>query len=404
MKYVVVLGDGMADWPLKALGGRTPLDAARHPFMDRLARDGELGLVRTVPEGMKPGSDIANLSVIGYDPRLYYTGRSPLEAASLGISLSLTDVTYRCNFVTLMRADRLEHAAMVDYSAGEIGTAEASVLVAFLNERLADGYAHLHTGLSYRHCFVLHDGQTGAELIQPHDIPGESVSGKLPAGANAALLGRWMRDAYQLLGEHPLNRARAASGKNPANAIWFWGEGRKPDLPSFFGMTGLDGAVVSAVDLIQGIGVCAGMRVLRVPGVTGTWQTNFSGKAQAAIDALMRGVDYVYVHLEAPDECGHHGQLEEKIDSIAQIDEKVLGPIFTHLEASEEPYALLVLPDHPTPIALRTHTSDPVPFVLYRKGDVAHRNARYCERDAADTGVFVEAGHTLLARMRAQDR
>lgn len=400
MKYVVILGDGMADWPIAELGGRTPLEAARHPFMDRLARDGTLGLVRTVPEGMKPGSDIANLSVFGYDPRVHYTGRSPLEAASLGISLAPTDVTYRCNLVTLTRATALEEASMADYSAGEIGTDKAAELVAFLNDSLADERALLYAGFSYRHCLVLRDGKTGAELTQPHDIPGQSAVGKLPKGVNAELLTRWMREAYRLLADHPVNLRRVAAEQNPANAIWFWGEGRKPALPSFFDKTSLRGAVVSAVDLIQGIGICAGMEVLRVPGATGTVETNFSGKAQAAIDALSRGIDYVYVHLEAPDECGHHGQLKEKIDSIERIDEKVLGPIWTHLEQAGEPYALLMLPDHPTPIALRTHTADPVPFALYRHGDAARRAARYCENDAAGTGVFIDAGHTLLDRMR----
>lgn len=399
MKYAVILGDGMADWPLEELDGKTPLDVAKHPYMDQLACQGTFGLVQTVPAGMKPGSDTANLSVFGYDPQKYYSGRSPLEAASLGIPLVETDVTYRCNLVTLSSEALLEDTTMIDYSAGEISTEEAGELIRYLDRELSSEGIRLYPGFSYRHCLVLNCAETGAELIPPHDFTGKPVAGKLPTGTNAALLLRWMERAYDLLKNHPVNLARIAAGKNPANAIWFWGEGRKPALTPFFEKTGLHGAVISAVDLIQGIGRCAEMEVVKVEGATGTYETNFSGKAQAAIRALSEGSDYVYVHIEAPDECGHHGQVKEKIYSIEQIDSQILAPVWAYLEASGEDYAILVLPDHPTPIRIRTHSSDPVPYVLYKKGNGAERTVRYTEQDAKSTGVLMQEGYRLIDEM-----
>jgi len=400
MKYVVVLGDGMADWPLEELGGKTPLDVAKHPNMDRLAQLGAFGLVKTVPDGMKPGSDTANLAVFGYDPQRYYSGRSPLEAASLGIPLVETDVTYRCNLVTLSETERIEDATMVDYSAGEITTKEARELITMLDGALSTEGVRLYPGFSYRHCFVLNHAQDGAELTPPHDFTGKPVVGRLPKGTNAGLLLDWMEKARALLKEHPVNVKRRAEGKNPANAIWFWGEGRKPALTPFFEKTGLRGAVISAVDLIQGIGRCAGMDVIKVEGATGTYETNFSGKARAAIGALSGGADYVYIHVEAPDECGHHAQIREKIYSIEQIDEKILGPVWEHLESSGEDYAILALPDHPTPISIRTHSSDPVPFALYRKGDGGAKAVKYNESDAKATNVMINEGYTLIDLLR----
>lgn len=400
MKYVVVLGDGMADWPLEELGGKTPLDVAKHPNMDRLAQLGAFGLVKTVPDGMKPGSDTANLAVFGYDPQRYYSGRSPLEAASLGIPLVETDVTYRCNLVTLSETERIEDATMVDYSAGEITTKEARELITMLDGALSTEGVRLYPGFSYRHCFVLNHAQDGAELTPPHDFTGKPVAGRLPKGTNAGLLLDWMEKARALLKEHPVNVKRRAEGKNPANAIWFWGEGRKPALTPFFEKTGLRGAVISAVDLIQGIGRCAGMDVIKVEGATGTYETNFSGKARAAIGALSGGADYVYIHVEAPDECGHHAQIREKIYSIEQIDEKILGPVWEHLESSGEDYAILALPDHPTPISIRTHSSDPVPFALYRKGDGGAKAVKYNESDAKATNVMINEGYTLIDLLR----
>ena len=400
MKFAVILGDGMADWPVDELGGKTPLDVANHPIMDKLASDGEFGLVKTVPDGMKPGSDTANLSVFGYDPKRYYSGRSPLEAASLGIPLVKTDVTYRCNLVTLSQEKDIADSTMLDYSAGEISTEEARELILFLDERLSSDGVRLYPGFSYRHCLVLNHAETGAELTPPHDFSGKPVEGRLPEGTNAELLMHWMTEAYLLLKDHPVNTARIAAGKNPANAIWFWGEGRKPALTPFLEKTGLKGAVISAVDLIQGIGRCAEMAVVKVEGATGTYETNFAGKAAAAIDVLARGADYVYIHIEAADECGHHGQMKEKIYSIEQIDRQILSPVYEYLESTGEDYVILVLPDHPTPLKIRTHSAEPVPFALYRKGDAAGKAVRYTESDAKITDIYEDAGYRLIDRMR----
>ena len=400
MKYAVILGDGMADWPIDELGGKTPLEVANHPAMDKLAQKGTFGLVQTVPNEMKPGSDTANLAVFGYDPKRYYSGRSPLEAASLGIPLVDTDVTYRCNLVTLSGEARLEDTTMTDYSAGEISTEEAGELIRYLDHELSSEGVRLYPGFSYRHCLVLNLAETGAELTPPHDFTGKAVAGRLPSGTNSTLLMHWMERAYVLLQEHPVNRARVAAGKNSANAIWFWGEGRKPALTPFFEKTGLRGAVISAVDLIQGIGRCAEMDVIKVEGATGTYETNFAGKAQAAITALSGQTDYVYVHIEAPDECGHHGQIKEKIYSIEQIDSQILAPIWAYLEGCGEDYAILVLPDHPTPIQIRTHSAEPVPFALYRKGDSGARTLRYTELNAKNTGVLLPEGHRLIDELR----
>jgi len=402
MKLAVILGDGMADWAVEELGGKTPLEVAQHPFMDRFARDGEFGLLKTVPDGMKPGSDTANLSVFGYDPVRYYTGRSPLEAASLGIDLAESDVTYRCNLVTLSEEPDIADTTMVDYSAGEISTEEARELIEFLDARLSSEGVRLYPGFSYRHCFVMNHAETGAELTPPHDFTGKPVAEKLPSGTNAGLLFRWMKEAYSLLKNHPVNRARIAAGKNPANAIWFWGEGRRPALTPFYEKTGLRGAVISAVDLIQGIGQCAGMQVVKVEGATGTFETNFTGKAAAAIDVLKNGADFVYLHIEAADECGHHGQVKEKVYSIEQIDSQVIKPVFEYFENCGEDYAILVLPDHPTPIQIRTHSAEPVPFALYRKGDSAGRTARYTESEAKATGVYVDQGYRMIDRMKSR--
>ena len=399
MKLAVILGDGMADWAVDVLGGKTPLEVAKHPCMDQFAQDGEFGLVKTVPDGMTPGSDTANLSVFGYDPKRYYSGRSPLEAASLGIPLTERDVTYRCNLVTLSDEASLADTTMIDYSAGEISTDEARELILFLDKRLSSAGIRLYPGFSYRHCLVLNNAQTGAELTPPHDFTGKPVAGRLPSGTNAELLLQWMQKAHDILREHPVNRARITAGKNPANAIWFWGEGRKPALTPFLEKTGLHGAVISAVDLIQGIGRCAEMEVVKVEGATGTYETNFAGKAKAAIDVLSRGADYVYVHIEAADECGHHGQVQEKVYSIEQIDTQIIRPVFDYLESCGEDYTILVLPDHPTPIQIRTHSAEPVPFALYRKGDHAGRKTRFTESDASSTGVYLDEAHRLTDRM-----
>ena len=403
MKVVVFLGDGMADEPNAVYGGKTALDASRHPHMDALARRaGLFGLAKTVPDPLSAGSDVANLSVLGYDPARCYTGRSALEAASMGIDLKEDDVTYRCNLVTLSPAGRLVDATMLDYSAGEISTDEAHALIDYLQDLMGEDMA-LVPGVSYRNCLVLAHGQTGARLTPPHDITGKPVCEHLPAGQNGVLLLEQMEMAYAVLPEHPVNQARRAAKRNEANAIWFWGEGTRPNLPDFTETFGLRGAVISAVDLMKGIGKCAGMRVIEVPGATGNYHTNFRGKAEAAIEALANGCDYVYIHVEAADECGHQNQPKEKVYSIEQIDGQIIGPMMDYLENCGEDWAVLLMPDHPTPLAKGTHTKTPVPFVLCRKSDAKTRNVRYTEADAADTGIYVPAAHNLLPFMIFQE-
>ena len=400
MKCVVFLGDGMADTPVPALGNKTPLEAARHPSMDFLASRGKFGKTRTVPFGMPPGSDTANLSVFGYDPEIYYSGRSPLEAASMGIPLAPEDVTYRCNTVTLSEEENIEDCRMLDYSAGEITSAESRELIEYLQTQLMRKGWELHPGISYRHCLVLRNAETGAELTPPHDISGQSVRGRLPGGQNGALLREWMEHSRSLLREHPINKKRVAEGKSPANCLWFWGEGRKPALDLFREKYGIErGAVISAVDLIQGIGVCAGLEVLKVENITGNYHTDFAAKGRAAIEAFKNGCEFVYIHVEAPDECGHHGEIQEKVFSIEQIDEKIILPVLEYLQGTGEPFAALCMPDHPTPLAVLTHTAEPVPFALYRSDSEEDHPMRFTEQESAETGVFVEKACTLMAEL-----
>ena len=401
MKYVVVLGDGMADYKIERLGNKTPLEYAETPNLDALAKHAEVGLCRTVPAELKPGSDVANLSVLGYDPRTCYTGRSPLEAVSMGIALADTDVTMRCNLVTLSDEAAYEDKYMVDYSAGEISTEEARELIGYLARHVAayKGLS-LHAGVSYRHCLVLQNGETGNTLTPPHDITGKPVRGHLPEGPTAGTLREVMQLSASLLKGHPINRARVAAGKNPANSVWFWGEGTKPSLENFEKKFGVRGGVISAVDLIKGIGILAGMRIIDVPGATGNYDTNFTGKANAALRALLDGLDLVYIHMEAPDECGHQGDIEHKVYSIEQIDRKVVGPIAEGLRAAGEDFAMLVCPDHPTPIAVRTHVSDPVPYLLYCSRETGRCGASsYNESSAKGTGIFVEHGWELMQKL-----
>jgi len=395
MKYLVLLGDGMADWPVLELADRTPLDVAAHPHMDFLAQHGVCGLARTVPEGMPPGSDTANLSVFGYDPKIYYSGRSPLEAVNMGIPLGPKDVTYRANTVTLA-GDTVENAVMADYSAGEISSEESHILIRDLEKELCSPGLELYPGVSYRHCLVLRDAEDGADLTPPHDISNRPVAEYLPKGRHAAQLRELMDRSYHFLRRHPLNLERQAQGKNPANCLWFWGEGRKPQLASFKEKYGLRGGVISAVDLIHGIGRCAELESIHVDGnITGNWHTDFAAKARAAVRAFDT-LDFVYLHIEAPDECGHHNELKEKIWSIEQIDSQVLGPVLEALRARKEDFAVLLMPDHPTPIAIRTHTPDPVPFAMYDTRRVVSVPVRFTERDCGNTGLFIPAAHTLM--------
>lgn len=396
MKYIVVLGDGMADYAIDAIGGKTPLEAAKKPNMDFMAENGEVGMVKTVADGMKPGSDVANLSVMGYDTTKYYTGRSPLEAASIGVPLKDNDITFRCNIVTLSNEENYEDKTMLDYSSGEISTAEAAELIKAVASELDTDVIKFHSGISYRHLTVWEGGSLKVELTPPHDISDKKIKDYLPKGEGADVILDMMKKSEKILKNHPVNQARIAKGKNPATSIWIWGEGSKPMLDSFEGKFGVKGSVISAVDLIKGIAKCADMKSIDVEGSTGNYDTNFDGKAQAALDTLLNDSDFVYVHLEAPDECGHHGDLEHKIYSIEMIDEKVIGFLRKELDARSIDYKMMVLPDHPTPIAIKTHISDPVPYLIYDSTKTVQSGVTYTEKQAETTGVYIEKGYTLM--------
>lgn len=398
MKYIVVLGDGMADYAIDSIGGKTPLEAAKKPNMDFMAENGEVGMVKTVADGMKPGSDVANLSVMGYDTTKYYTGRSPLEAASIGVPLKDNDITFRCNIVTLSDEENYEDKTMLDYSSGEISTAEAAELIKAVAAELDTDVIKFHSGISYRHLTVWEGGSLKVELTPPHDISDKKIKDYLPKGEGADVILDMMKKSEKILKNHPVNQARIAKGKNPATSIWIWGEGSKPMLDSFEGKFGVKGSVISAVDLIKGIAKCADMNSIDVDGATGNYDTNFDGKAQAALDTLLNDSDFVYVHLEAPDECGHHGDLEHKIYSIEMIDEKVIGFLRKELESRGIDYKMMVLPDHPTPIAIKTHISDPVPYLIYDSTKKVQSGVSYTEKQAETTGVYIEKGYTLMAR------
>ena len=398
MKYLILLGDGMADRPIARLGGRTPLEAADKPNMDALASAGEMGLVQTVPTGMPPGSDVANLSVLGYDPRKYYSGRSPLEAVSIGAPLADGDVTFRVNLVTL--SDEAEYAdkRMLDYSSDEISSEESAQLMAAVQKTLGSDALQFYAGTSYRNLLVWKQGSVDCQLTAPHDISQKIIGDYLPAGDHADEMRDLMRRSYELLKDHPVNLARTARGLNPANSIWLWGQGTKPALPTFEDLYGKSGAVISAVDLLKGIALCARMKVIPVEGATGNLHTNFTGKAQAAADALINDVDFVYLHIEAPDECGHRGEVEGKVLAIEKVD-GVLGQIRAQLDAAGEEYAILLLPDHPTPLETGSHCEKPVPYVLYRSGAAQTNPRRYTEAEAEATGIFVTEGHMLIKQL-----
>lgn len=397
MKYIVMLGDGMADYPIEELGGRTPLEAAKKPNIDRLAQHGELGMVKTVPEGLKPGSDVANLSAMGYNPLQCYTGRSPLEAVSIGIQMADTDVAFRCNLVTLSDETDYEDKTMVDYSSGEITTEEAAELIRAVDEAFRTEQILFYPGISYRHCMIWHDGPVGLDLTPPHDISDRKVTEYLPK--NPVILDL-MKRSYEVLKDHPVNRARMERGLNPANSIWLWGEGTRPGVSRFEDTYGVKASVISAVDLIKGIGICAGMKVIEVEGATGNIDTNFSGKGEAALQTLLEGQDLVYIHVEAPDECGHHGDLEGKIRAIELIDEEIVGPLLEGLEKAGEEYSILVMPDHPTPIAIKTHISDPIPYLLYRSSAPVESGIdTYTEKTGKITGRYVAQGYELMSRL-----
>ena len=395
MKYIVVLGDGMSDEPLEELGGKTPLEAANIPTMDELASKGELGMVQNVPAGMSPGSEVANLSVMGYDPLTDFTGRSPLEALSVGVEMEPDDIIFRCNVVTLTEEEPYAEKTILDHSSGEISTAEADQLMQAIRDNFNDETFQFYTGTSYRHIMVWKHGRL-ARLEPPHDHLTKVIGPFLP---EEAILREFMEKSYPILNDHPVNRKRAAEGKRKANSLWYWGAGTKPSLGSFEEKTGLKGAVVSAVDLLKGIAVGAGMQICEVEGATGSIDTNYEGKAQAAMDALLRdGCDFAYIHVEAPDEMGHQGELDHKILAIEDLDRRIIAPIKKAMEDAGEDFRMLVLPDHPTPLRIRTHSADPVPYVLYDSTRQRKTASRYSEKEAMASGIFEPKGHELIAR------
>ena len=396
MKYVVILGDGMADEPIESLDGKTPLDYAKTPCMDSMACQGIMGMVQNVPEGMAPGSDVANLSVLGYDPRRCYSGRSPLEALSVGVSMEPEDVIFRCNLVTLTEQEPYQEKKILDHSSGEISTEDADILMDSIRQAFDSEDISFYTGTSYRHIMVWKQGKV-VPLEPPHDHLGTVIGPWLPQEQK---LKEMMEKSFPILDTHPLNQQRAGQGKNKANSLWFWGAGTKPSLQNFREKTGLKGAMISAVDLLKGIAVGAGMEVYRVPGATGSIDTNYEGKAAAAAKALLEdGCDFVYVHVEAPDEMGHQGLIPEKVRSIEDLDSRLIAPLKKTLDDSGEEYRMLILPDHPTPIRLRTHTGDPVPYLLFDSTRQEKKIAKFTEEEAAQTGNFQPEGFRLLDQL-----
>lgn len=397
MKYIVVLGDGMADYPVEALNNKTPIQYASTPAIDYMAKHGIIGTVKTVPEGMPPGSDTANMAVFGYNPFVYYSGRSPFEAASMGVPMLDTDITFRCNLVTVSDEEPYEEKIMLDHSAGEITTEESRELISALSEYLSTEAIKFYPGISYRHLMIWDNGPYQWNLTPPHDILGKKVKDYMPRGLNSEVIEEMTKKSSQFLSQHDINKKRVAKGLNPANSIWIWGEGKRPLLSSFYEKYNLKGSVISAVDLIKGIGLCAGLDVIDVQGATGNIDTNYIGKAKAAMAELAKGNDFVYIHVEAPDECGHRYEVENKYKAIEFIDNQIVKVIKDEMERIGEDYKMIILPDHPTPLALRTHTSDPVPFLIYQSNDEKDNpNGCYDEFAAKDTGLYFPEGYKLM--------
>ncbi|MDD4839578.1 MAG: cofactor-independent phosphoglycerate mutase [Clostridia bacterium] len=395
MKYILVLCDGMADFPVPALNGSTPMTIAKKPYMDMMSKTGLIGRVKTVPDSLKPGSDTANLSAIGYDAEKCYTGRSPLEALSLGIDMQDSDIAIRCNTVTLSDDEPFENKVMVDYSAGEITTKESRELMLALQKELGDNMLHFYGGISYRHCLIVANGKLDTILTPPHDISKQVITNYLPQNGYGEKFVELYNKSQKILKNHPVNLKRIAEGKNPANCIWLWGQGTKPLLESFDSLYGKKGAVISAVDLLKGIAIGASMQSIDVEGATGTLDTNFDGKAQAAIEALEGDRDFVFVHLEAPDECGHQGDVDGKIKSIELIDQKIIASIFNHFKANGEPFKMLVMPDHYTPLVTLTHDRTPVPFLLYSSEQALSKGGKFTEAGAEESGVYFDYAPNL---------
>ena len=397
MKYVVVLCDGMADYKVEELGGKTPMETAKKPNMDYMCKMGETGLVKNVPETLSPGSDVANLSAFGYDPFIYYSGRSPLEAVSIGIDIKETDIVFRTNIVTVSDEENYLDKRVIDHSADEISTEEAHELMKAISENFDNEFLKFYPGISYRHALVWDNGPYEFNLTPPHDILEQKVEKYMPKGKGSEILADIMVKSHEILKNHPVNLKRIERGLKPANSLWIWGEGKKPALSSFEEKYGIKGSVISAVDLIKGIAICAGLDSIDVEGATGNVHTNFTGKAKAAVKALEEGSDFVYIHLEAPDECGHRHEIENKVKSIELIDEHIVGYIKNELESKGIDYKMLILPDHPTPLALRTHTRDAVPYVIYSsKKDISPSGVTYTEENAKASGKLIEKGYTLM--------
>lgn len=397
MKYIIVLGDGMADEPLAMLGGKTPLEYANTPMMDELAPKSEIAMVHTIPDGMKPGSDTANLAVMGYNPRKYYSGRSPLEALSIGVDMKPTDIALRTNIVTITEEDvPFEQRTILDHSAGEISTQEAAVLINAVKKEFENDTYHFYVGTSYRHLLIWDHGSV-IDLAQPHDHLGEVIGPYMPEDP---VLRDMMIRSYDILNEHPINIERAKKGLNKANCLWFWGAGTRPALSSFQEKTGKSGVMISAVDLLKGIAVGAGMDIIEVEGATGSLNTNYEGKAKAAAKALLDGKDFAYIHVEAPDEMGHQGSVEKKVQAIENLDSRVIRVVVDEMNKAGQDFRLLVMPDHPTPIRCRTHTSDAIPYMLYDSTKPQHHDGmKYNEAMARNTGKLIEHGYELIDRL-----
>lgn len=398
MKYFVLIPDGMADEKIQALGNRTPMDAANKPMMDQLASKALVGTVSNVPNGMVPESDTANMSILSFDPKVYSKGRSPLEAVSMGIEMQPDETAYRCNVVTLSdEGEDYDEKIILDHSADEISTEEADQLIKTLEEKLGNDFRTFHTGVSYRHCLIWKNGDDTYPFMRPHDILGKRIGEYLPKEENGGgEFYRLMKESFDILNHHPVNEARRAKGLKPANSAWLWSPGKKPALPNFREAWDLKAAVISAVDLIKGIGLCAGMTSIDVEGATGNVHTNYIGKANAAIQAFKEGYDYVYVHVEAPDECGHRAELDNKVLSIEKIDSEILSPVYEYLCGCGEEFKIMVLPDHPTPIRLRTHTISPVPFFIYSSACEQNGVEQFCEASAEAKNYYIPFGHQLM--------
>ena len=398
MKYLVLIPDGMADEPIEALGNVTPMQKANKPMMNFLASQSVVGTVSNVPEGMVPESDTANMAILSFDPKVYSKGRSPLEAVSMGIEMQPDETAYRCNVVTLTEEqEAYEDRIILDHSADEITTPEADQLIKTLEEKLGNKFRKFHTGVSYRHCLIWKNGNDKYNFMRPHDILGKRIGDYLPKTENGGEeFLKLMKESYEILKDHPVNLDRKARGLKPANSAWLWSPGKKPQLPSFKQKWGLNAAVISAVDLIKGIGLCAEMESIDVEGATGNVHTNYDGKANATIDAFRRGVELVYVHVEGPDECGHRAEIENKVKSIELIDQKILAPVYRYLKDSGEDFKIMILPDHPTPIRIRTHSMDAVPFLMYSSKDAKDGTLGFDESIARATNLYIPNGYTLM--------